>query len=263
MDRALPRSNRYILPGRCCHITHRCHNKSFLLKFARDRDAYLDLMRESLSALDVSLLNYDITCNHVHLLINPQDPEQVSDLIQHVAGKSAQAYNRRKCRSGAFWEGRFHVTMIEDGMHLWNCLKYVDLNMVRAGVVHHPQEWRWTGYRELVGLKQRYRLLDIPRLMRLLGGCDLQDFRMNYIAAIRDSISKDEMKRDPRWTESIAVGGKTFVEGVERETKGRRSMEVCKVDDVGASWVLKEAPISSISPSKSSSNPTTQGSFRY
>jgi hypothetical protein len=86
---------------------------------------------------------------------------------------------------------------------------------------------------------------------------------MNYITAIRDSISKDEMKRDPRWTESIAVGSKTFVEVVERETKGRRSMEMFQVDDVDGSWVLKDAPSSSISPSKSTSNPLFPGSFRY
>jgi putative transposase len=37
----MPRANRYFLPGHVWHITHRCHQKTFLLKFARDRRRYL------------------------------------------------------------------------------------------------------------------------------------------------------------------------------------------------------------------------------
>ena len=68
--------------------------------------------------------------------------------MQLVQGQHAQAYNRRRNRHGAFWEDRYHATMIEEGVHLWRCLAYIDLNMVRTGVVEHPREWEWTGYNE-------------------------------------------------------------------------------------------------------------------
>ncbi|MEA1926873.1 MAG: hypothetical protein U9N73_01600, partial [Candidatus Auribacterota bacterium] len=61
-------------------------------------------------------------------------------------------------------EDRFHCTLIDTGRYLWNCLTYIDLNMIRAGVVSHPEEWEWCGYRELMGIRKRYRVLDIPRL---------------------------------------------------------------------------------------------------
>ena len=98
----MPRSNRYIVPGHIYHVTHRCHNRSFLLKFGRDRTDYLDLLRQQLRQLKLPLLNYDITSNHVHLLIRPEDPESLSLLMQMVAGDMAQAYNLRKKRSGAY-----------------------------------------------------------------------------------------------------------------------------------------------------------------
>lgn len=72
---------------------------------------------------------------------------------------TARQYNRRKGRAGAFWEGKYHATAIESGLHLWRCLRYVDLNMVRAGKVEHPSGWRWCGYDELMGMRQRYRIL--------------------------------------------------------------------------------------------------------
>jgi hypothetical protein len=58
--------------------------------------------------------------------------------MQEIEGQFAQAYNRRKKRSGSFWEGRYQCTMIEPGPYLWRCMVYIELNMVRAGVVRHP-----------------------------------------------------------------------------------------------------------------------------
>jgi putative transposase len=47
---------------------------------------------------------------------------------------------------------------------LWECLCYIELNLNRCGVVCHPREWDWLGYHEIVGLRRRYRLIDLDRL---------------------------------------------------------------------------------------------------
>ena len=60
--------------------------------------------------------------------------------------RSAQEYNQRKARHGAFWEDRYHATAVEVDEHLHRCLVYIDLNMVRAGVVTHPSNWAHSGY---------------------------------------------------------------------------------------------------------------------
>ena len=111
------------------------------------------MMRERLNVFGISLLTYGITSNHVHLLLTACGSEEdgISRFMQSLAGDFAQAYNIRKKRSGAYWGDRYHATMIDGGEYLWNCMKYIDLNMVRAGVVDHPQQWAWTGYQELMG----------------------------------------------------------------------------------------------------------------
>ena len=89
--------------------------------------------------------------------------DQLGDLsrfMQGLEGEFAEHYNRRNQRSGSFWGGRFHPTMIDGGEHLWNCLRYIDLNMVRASAASHPSDWTWCGYREIVGERKRYCLLD-------------------------------------------------------------------------------------------------------
>ena len=58
--------------------------------------------------------------------------------MQLIASQTAQAYNKRKNRKGAFWEDRYHATAIDSEQYLIQCLVYIDMNMVRAGVIQHP-----------------------------------------------------------------------------------------------------------------------------
>ncbi|TFH14068.1 MAG: hypothetical protein E4H02_10605 [Lentisphaerales bacterium] len=60
----MPRANRYILTGYVYHLTHRCHNRSFLFRFARDRTEYRRRLREAVKEFRISLLTYNITSNH-------------------------------------------------------------------------------------------------------------------------------------------------------------------------------------------------------
>jgi putative transposase len=98
----VPRANRYILPGHIYHLTHRCHNREFLLRFAVHRNRYREALRQAVDEFDVSLLDYSITSNHVHLLAFAEQDAQISELMKKAAGESGQGYNRRKGRSGAF-----------------------------------------------------------------------------------------------------------------------------------------------------------------
>jgi putative transposase len=91
---------------------------------------------------DLEVLNYTVTPNHVHLLVySGADRETIPKSMQLVAGRTAQEYNRRKQRKGAFWEDRYHAMAVDTDEHLVRCLVYIDLNMVRAGVVKHPGMW--------------------------------------------------------------------------------------------------------------------------
>ncbi|MEW6379328.1 MAG: transposase, partial [bacterium] len=65
----MPRANRHYLPGYIWHITHRCHEREFLLKFAHDRQSWLKWLFESKKRYGVQILNYIVTSNHIHLLV--------------------------------------------------------------------------------------------------------------------------------------------------------------------------------------------------
>ena len=114
----------------------------------------------------LSVLNYIITSNHIHLLVFDNGGKGViPDSIRLVAGRVGQEYNIRKNRKGAYWEDRYHATAIQTNEHLIKCIVYIDLNMVRAGVVSHPSEWKHCGYNEIQNPKKKYNIIDFAILM--------------------------------------------------------------------------------------------------
>jgi putative transposase len=163
-----------------------------------------------------------------------------------IAGRTAQEYNRRKKRRGAFWEDRYHATAIEGGDHLIRCMVYIDLNMVRAGKVMHPSEWPFCGYNEILGDRQRYEIIHWPSLMLLLGMNDREKLKRFYKEWVEDTLRTRNLTRDDRWTESLAVGSKEFVErtafSLGIESICRKTKRVMKKSENGetGTWILRE-----------------------
>ena len=222
----MARANQYLLPGQVWHLTHRCHDRSFLLRFGRDRDAYLFWLREGLRRYAVTLLGYCVTCNHVHLVVYGAAEGAVSELMQLVEGRVARQYNDRKGRDGAFWSDRFHGTMIDSGEYLWNCLTYVDLNMARAQAVPEPGQWRWCSYAELVGAGEVKPLVDRERLAELFGCRSVEALRERWREQIRYCLERRHLQRQAYWTESVAVGRREYVDWVISQLHGRQQWKV-------------------------------------
>lgn len=219
----MPRANRCFIPGQIWHITHRCHERAFLLKFKRDKRRYLGWLYEARRRFGLCLLDYTVTSNHVHLLVKDTDEDAIARSMQLIAGRTAQEFNVRKDRQGAFWQDRYHATAVETGEHLARCVVYIDLNMVRAGVVRHPAEWWYGGYREIQNPRVRYTLLDLAALTAACGLESLADLQRAHRGWIAAALDRGALDRDECWTDAVAVGSETFVGKMKRDlgTRGR------------------------------------------
>ena len=192
------------------HVTHRCQERRFLLKFAVDRKQYRQRLYEaSRTFRRVRFLDYVITSNHIHLLLWVPRMHDLSAMMRWLQGTFARDYNLRKEREGSFWRGRFHPTLVQTGSHLSRCLFYLDMNMVRAGVVDHPFEWEFGGARELCGARRRYRIVDQERLLWCLempGATE--SFLRWHRATLADMCGawREQPQREPYWASSFGVG---------------------------------------------------------
>ena len=67
----------------------------------------------------------------------------LSELVKDIKLCFSRFYNKRQKRRGFFWGDRFKSVIVENGETLINCLAYIDLNPVRAGIVEKPEDYRW------------------------------------------------------------------------------------------------------------------------
>ena len=237
----MTRAKRHYIPGYTWHITHRCHKGDFLLKFARDKRRWIEWLYQSKKRYQgLSVLNYMVTSNHIHLLVSDTEGHHpIPDSIKLVAGRTAQEYNMRKKRNGAFWEDRYHATAVDKDRYLWECIAYIDLNMVRAGAVNHPEEWECCGYREIQQPKQRKGIIDFDRLISLLGFDSHPELREAQARWVESAIVNKKMDKDEVWTRSLAVGSRPFVQEV-KERLGIRAKNR-KIVDKEKSYTLRES----------------------
>jgi len=237
----MPRSTRYLKNGFVYHLTHRCHDGRFFLRFARERDLYREWLRVGALRYRVAVLGYTITCNHVHVVVDVEDRLAVANMIKLAAGVTAQARHRRKGGEDSIWEHPYQCTRIQDGRHLMHCLRYVDLNMIRAGKVRHPREWKWCGYDEMTGQRTRYRIVAQERLLARTGYSAISEFSRFYTDSIEQALSTGQIERQAWWTEAVAVGSEAFIENSIRTGPFRRSLKKYEhpLSDKESVWILQ------------------------
>jgi putative transposase len=208
----MTRANRYFIAGNIWHIVHRCHKKEFLLKFKRDRDRWKHWLFEAKKRFGLSILNYTITSNHIHLLVENNTHQPIAKSMQLIAGRTALEFNARKKRKGAYWDDRYHATAVDTDQYLMECLTYIDLNMVRAGVVNHPKDWLHGGYYEIQNPTKQYRLINTKRLCQLLSLDSEDSLRTDRAMWINNALKQDKVYKDEKWIKNLAIGGFDFTE---------------------------------------------------
>ncbi len=236
----MPRANRYFQPGYIWHITHRCHKKEFLLEFSRDRERCISWLFEARKRYGLCVLNYVVTSNHIHLLVKDTGKNVIAKSLQLIVGRTAQEYNQRKQRKGAFWEDRYHATAVASDEHFIKCLVYIDLNMVRAGVVEHPAIWPHGGYQEIQQTPKRYRIIDTSSLMEIVGIQDIETLQQQHLQWLNNELLNLNAEKDINWSESLAVGSESFVDEV-RALLGYKARKR-KNAAIDEKHVLRETP---------------------
>ncbi len=169
-----------------------------------------------------------------------------SKSLQLIAGRTAQEFNTRKKRNGAFWEDRYHATAVETNEHLAKCMVYIDLNMVRAGVVQHPSEYNASGYNEIQNQPERYLIINRKMLADYFSIQDENRFRQEHRNWVTNELKNNAATRNSLWSESIAVGSAPFITDIQQKLASRAQKR--SVVSMNGTTVLKEpqAPYNSL-----------------
>lgn len=143
----MPRRARVTLPNVPLHIIQRGNNRQACFFADEDARFYLDWLREHAGKTGCRIHAYVLMTNHVHLLLSASTPDGAGALMKALGQRYVQYINRTHRRSGTLWEGRFRSCLTQEESYLLACQRYIELNPVRAGMVDHPAEFRWSSYR--------------------------------------------------------------------------------------------------------------------
>ena len=180
----MARLPRFDLPGIPQHIVQRGNNRLPCFLDDADRARYRQLLREALFATGCQLHAYVLMDNHVHLLATPPEAGATARMMQKLGRQYVGQFNARHRRTGTLWEGRYKACLVDSADYLLRCVRYIDLNPVRARMTDDPVAFAWSGCAALCGLRED-PLMTLHPTQRALGRTEAE--RGN---AYRDLLSE-------------------------------------------------------------------------
>lgn len=142
----MARLPRFVLPGQPQHVIQRGNNRQEIFCAESDYRFFLEKLRAAADKHDCQIHAYVLMTNHIHLLMTPGQEDSIGKLMQMLGRYYVQYYNYCYGRTGTLWEGRYRATLIDSEAYLLTCMRYIELNPVRAGMVAHPSEYPWSSY---------------------------------------------------------------------------------------------------------------------
>ena len=142
----MPRRPRVILPNVPQHIIQRGNNRIACFYADDDYQIYLQWLKEYADKTECNIHAYVLMTNHVHLLVSTEKTEAVGAMMKALGQRYVQYINKTYKRTGTLWEGRYKSCPTQAETYLLACQRYIELNPVRANMVNHPAEYKWSSY---------------------------------------------------------------------------------------------------------------------
>ena len=143
----MPRRPRVYQPGYAYHIYQRGNNRASCFIEQKNYHLYLKLWRELSAKYNVAVHAYCLMTNHIHFLVTPTCTTGISNTMKYVGSRYAQTMNRNYDLTGSLWEGRHHSSLVDTNQYFFTCMRYIELNPVRAKMVSSPEKYQWSSYR--------------------------------------------------------------------------------------------------------------------
>jgi putative transposase len=134
------------LSGLPYHVIQRGNNREACFIEPENYLYYLELWKELSTRYGVSVHAYVLMTNHVHFLVTPDRADAVSNAMKVAGSRYAQYINKKYRRTGTLWEGRHRASLVQSDRYLLTCMRYIELNPVRAQMVTRPEEYCWSSY---------------------------------------------------------------------------------------------------------------------
>ena len=216
----MPRLPRYVLPGHPQQVIQRGNNRCPIFIADDDYGCFRHYLTQACDRYGCHIHAYVLMTNHVHFLMTPDKEDSIGKVMQSVGRRYVQYFNTTYQRTGTLWEGRYKATLIDTEAYLLTCSRYIELNPVRANMVRHPGEYRWSSYQANT-LGKRDALVTQHALYRALGSTATHRqaaYRALFVAHIDEkTLAAIRQATQKGW----ALGNDSFKDAIEFHLKRR------------------------------------------
>jgi len=162
----MARIARLVVPGLPHHVTQRGNGRAQVFFEDGDYELYTDLIMEAAEKARCEIWCYCWMPNHTHTIIVPYEEDGLRRTFADAHRRYTGYINARFRKTGHLWQRRFG-SVVMDEMHLYEAVRYVSLNPVRAGLVEQSQNWRWSSVANHLRKKNDRAFKAEPALKRI------------------------------------------------------------------------------------------------
>ena len=186
------------------HVFNRGNAREPIFRDDADRAQFIATFKRVKRLCGWSCLAYCLLVNHYHLVVRTPRPDLSRGMARLDSGY-AQAFNRRHDRVGHLFQGRFGSRLVQEDDHLLTTLRYVALNPVESSLCSAPENWRWSGHSEILGLASA-RVVDVAEILKLIA-----DDAGAALRAYRALFGDDRPAPMPSGVADVVLGEAEFV----------------------------------------------------
>ena len=213
----MARPPRIEFPGAVYHVSSWSEAGNSAFADDADREAFLELLAQTMQRFDAQVLAYCVLPDHYHLLLYTRQGN-LSRLMRHLGGVYTQYHNRRRRLDGVLFHGRFKAILVDRDAHLLDACRYVELNPLRLGLVPAAEQWPWSSFRAHAGLEAAPVWLDALGLWAYVIGRAVRTPADQRRAAERYAklLAKEPALQlwPGRLRQQIFLGGEAFAEAM-------------------------------------------------
>jgi putative transposase len=217
----MSRPLRFQLPGGIYHVTARGNARRPIFEDDDDCACFLVVLASTVGRYRVLCHAYCLMGNHYHLLVQTPEPN-LSVAMRHLNGVYTQRFNRRHERCGHVLQGRFGALLVDGDAYLREVCRYIVLNPVRAGLVAHPRDWKWSSFHATAGETAAPGFLSVDWIRSLSGARTQAEALRRFVSFVEAGIGADESSVDPFSLKPVVSEALT-----ERLDKQRREAIEC------------------------------------
>lgn len=215
----MPRKPRFFVPDAPVHVVQRGHNRDPVFIDDGDYQAYLGWLQEAAAEHGCAIHAYVLMTNHIHLLVTPEDQYSIGRMLQKVSRHFGPYLHHTYGTSGSIWEGRYKASLVQTEFYFLACMRYIELNPVRANMVKSPAHYRWSSYRAN-GQGEEDRLLSPHREYLALAPTKTarcEAYRSLFKSHVDDVKTLGDIRN--AWQTGTPLGNELFKKKIEKKLK--------------------------------------------